>query len=1477
MSSTAARPNATQPGNLAADNPFAAILHTSEEAGTLMKRADEGIERKDWKLAIDSLQRIIELPGDHILTGDNRVYESARRAAQRRLAALPDPGLRAYRLVHDGEAATLFDDARRRHDETLLKDVVNRFTLTTVGGDAALTLADWIMDEGRFAEAAALLDWVRSLQPASEPIRNTLTERTAVASAAAGQKTRALRLLDEVAKTGAASQPATNSRVESIRSWIAAPGRPPAAVEATSWPCNQGNPARTGRMDPMEPGFPPENTWRVPLPVVPPREGLDAIGNFAATHGFWPAAQPVTDGRSLYIKAGPRLVAVDAETFEPLWGSQLHAGEQVLSSASTARVQMFMMASQNTLDEKYAVNPFFIQTYRDTVGSSVALAFGQVLTVEWPGDPPIPPTLWQEDGRANLMEGRFDSGALTPNRVAAYRPADGTLLWSTDTAGGEGGLAGLQFLAVPMPVGPYLLAPCRVQNDLYAVLLNPQNGTLARYIYLCGTGGGGFNSLHACDPCRSGGAVFIPTGRGVLVALDDSELSLRWILRYGDVARKKTSLSWQTPQVVAAGDAVVLAPFDADQLLCIDRETAAVRWTLDRGDAQYIVAADHRFVWLAGPKACAIDLATGQPAWSREIAPPAGRAACIANRLYLPTLNGLVVLDAENGKPLDAPKPPLGDRLGNLLAFDFALYSADALFLRKFPDLTRGYDRALALHKAEPANGASAIRLAMLALLRDKPADALAALESVPASFAESDPVRGRYLSHLRVASILRLAGADSTPPAKARELLEQARRTAITPRDAINTTLTLSEFSARQGRHLDACTEYLSLMLSEAGDEMLAEGEDLERRARDIAGRHLAAALTRLSAADAATFAQRVHDRLTGAAVAHDERTLLWLSESDAVGPAAHQASLALASAAIQSYRFEQAESLLRRVLRNADAPRLQAEAAARLAVIYLQPEDLHQPVSASAMLDRLAGEFAAIPLPATIADTVAADGSASSPPSGTESITASQLANRLRNRVDTTILARHRKMLAPADIGSPRTADFTTHPASKPVLVREDTREPLAGRSLLLTDQNVLEAHDAATGTLLFPVELRLLGELTVESRNERDSFPLEYQRTGANPTTRARAIADGQTLVMTSPVGLHAVGSLTGRRLWSRSFDPPCLPGQDPTASDAWIWTEGEYLVSVDVRGRIEAARVESGNRVLWRRSDPHHHWHWVRAEGQFVATIDGDLERVDLFRLRDGGMIGTCVFAQPADRVSLALFKEVICGPVSEREIAAFELGTPGIQRWRFAMTDPLAQLFKPSPDTLAVADQLGRLAVLDPATGKPRWRTTIETCAGGVSDGVLQGDVLYVCGLQQRARGPRDDPESQRWVVAAVRWSDGQVLWQRGDLPVRSYLNARVLQQAANAIPLASFVPARLVSGQQLPAGRRPDGFGPVTGRIEFTVLDKATGQPLSGNVSLNLNTDVGATAILDVSAMTGQVNVIVGGSHFRINCPPAEK
>ena len=102
--------------------------------------------------------------------------------------------------------------------------------------------------------------------------------------------------------------------------------------------------------------------------------------------------------------------------------------------------------------------------------------------------------------RTDWRGGPLGAGNTQPNYVVAYSPATGEALWTSDTSSGPAALGPVEFMSVPIAVNRLLLAPCRVNADLYVVLLDPATGKIVRHVYLCSTGGGPFDSLYARMP-----------------------------------------------------------------------------------------------------------------------------------------------------------------------------------------------------------------------------------------------------------------------------------------------------------------------------------------------------------------------------------------------------------------------------------------------------------------------------------------------------------------------------------------------------------------------------------------------------------------------------------------------------------------------------------------------------------------------------------------------------------------------------------------------------------------------------------------------------------------------------------------------------------------------------------------------------------------------------------------------------------------
>lgn len=1460
---------------------FAAVLHPSEEATTLLSRAQEGASRQDWKLVVDSYQRIIELPGDHILATNDTKHESARQHAQRQLAALPPDGLRAYRLIYDGEATAIFSRSVEQHDETGLRRLIDRSFLTSKGDDAAVTLADWLIDEGRFLEAGMFLRLVQDVYPDSDLPAWAVPVRLAVCLAGMSRMDQAKTLLDETEAKQAADSSEAAARVIQVREYLGRTSQPSAPEPSFGWPMAYGRSSRDGNMSPVEPTFISHLPWNVSLPVPQPKSGIGAMEDYAAARQLLPAAEVTTNGRIIVAKSGANLLGLDRDTFDPLWTTRNEDEDADLidldSPGTFGMGQVWPGAVERSLDERFAADPQMRRLYYDSVGNQVCLAAGLAVTVEWPGEPPD--TLAARTNRGTRRQSMPMAGTVQshPNFVVAYSTQDGRRVWTSDTTAGPNALGPVEFLSAPIVVENQLLVPCRVNDDIYAVLLDPETGKISRHIYLCGTGGAPFDSLYSCMPCAADGIVFVPTGRGVLVAIDTASWSIRWATRYDQLNNPVNEITWMPTPAIAVADVVLLAPPDADELLCFDRASGNIRWHTPRNKAMYVLAAGDGLAWTVGEEAAAIELESGKSAWRTPCGTPGGRGARSGDLLYLPTRSGLKMLNARTGEL--AKETPANVTPGNLLAYEDSLYIVSAFEIHKYPDMKRGYNQALAAHQQNPIDMSLAMRLAWLEFLRGEPDKALTALSQVPEHARTQDEKRYGRLVHLKVLSMLELAALPSSSPDEASNLLQKAQQIAQTSEDIITARLALGEHYARGGvpdGNLKGCVEYATLAFDPTGDEILTEQGDstFERQAGLVASRRLTDLLPKLSAQNTEELMAILQQRLEQAIQTRNTGQLRRISNCNALARLSVQADLALAVWAAKDLAYEQAEACLQRVIRRAESPDLVAEALARLAAIHLQPGELHLPVSGTELARRLEKEFADVQIPASILESEWPVNPAGGKSSG-RLLSGSEMSRALLKRVDDRIRSEHEERIKPISIGSPgNPPEVTNYANARPIVTRGQRSEALADRMLLFVEDRTVEARRVDDGQLLWPAELRLLGEMSVESRTTADGNRLSLPRMG--PSEPARGLVEGQTLIVNTRFGVHAVGLLTGRRLWSRRFDPPAKSDQSPAGSDAYVWVHDGFVISVDNYSRLEVARFESGADILWRRRMLDRRWQTVRAVGDFLVVGDARLQQVDVFRISDGTHLGVCEFAQqpePDRAVNVAVLADAICGPVSPRTVAAMELNTPGVERWRIDMDSELSQIFKPSEDTLAVADRSGRVKLIDPASGKVTMDVRIPVCAKGVVDGRIEAGVLYVYGLEKRFEPSRGSTERQQWSLAAVRVNNGEILWSKGELGPQLCLTTEALAASPNAIPIVAYRPA---SGE----ARMDYGNGPVTiatsrrAAVELMVLDKATGAKIGDTANLEVEATDGAAILLDLQVWPNRVTAFVGTNYLEFNLLP---
>jgi outer membrane protein assembly factor BamB len=129
--------------------------------GKAIEAAIDYIEDKDWPVAIERLQKLVEIDEDVFVRlrrknedgKDIFVWVSAKQEADRLIGSLPSDGLDFYKAKHGAQAADLLKKAKTNGDPALLAQVVKRFAHTDAGGEAVKLLADYHLDRGNYPGA----------------------------------------------------------------------------------------------------------------------------------------------------------------------------------------------------------------------------------------------------------------------------------------------------------------------------------------------------------------------------------------------------------------------------------------------------------------------------------------------------------------------------------------------------------------------------------------------------------------------------------------------------------------------------------------------------------------------------------------------------------------------------------------------------------------------------------------------------------------------------------------------------------------------------------------------------------------------------------------------------------------------------------------------------------------------------------------------------------------------------------------------------------------------------------------------------------------------------------------------------------------------------------------------------------------------------------------------------------------------------
>jgi hypothetical protein len=426
--------------------PSGAMLETSADADSLLSRAREYIDADQYREALLLLQHVTDNFGNLLTTADGLLYVPARQMVEQTLRDLPADGLDEYRLTADGEARGLLKGkpAERVRDVQVLRQVAERYFISSVGDDAAMALAGHLLDQGKHHAARRWLVKVAQDHPDPSVDPAVLQTRLLAASVGMGDTRGASRALNNLQ-----AMPSIEAdRLAMLKQYVESVD--PQRNEATQdWPMAYGGPTRNHVMPAM--GDAGLHFRDRPSPVIDldlwvvawsDRMRIDRNTLTSAETGYYGAQYPTTrpmlikrwiergwqptgratisDGIAVY-KIGETITAIDTRTGTQLWRQ---TGEGRVPQPS----HLNRYYHQQRAATPYPVGLEEMVLFGDRVGRAMSIIDGVVYHVT-----DSSPVIGLRNRRVRIINGQ----RVTSNGGSALQAIElktGKVLWEAEIA-----------------------------------------------------------------------------------------------------------------------------------------------------------------------------------------------------------------------------------------------------------------------------------------------------------------------------------------------------------------------------------------------------------------------------------------------------------------------------------------------------------------------------------------------------------------------------------------------------------------------------------------------------------------------------------------------------------------------------------------------------------------------------------------------------------------------------------------------------------------------------------------------------------------------------------------------------------------------------------------------------------------------------------------------------------------------------------
>jgi len=1339
------------------------LMETSAPVSNLMQRAEDAIVREDWKLAIDSLQRLIDAPDGSLVALDQgnpdtaTIYQSASRYAASRMAHLPPEGLAAYRLLYDGKAKRLYEQAVALHQADGLWTIAHRYVGTQHGGDALETLASWALDDDRPELALRLLHDLRTLVRVQEQD----TERIAVMASAAQAMIGALdRAYDTMTPYIPAVTKQTSDRTwHQIVVYAASHGAKNryAVDESTyeSWPVAHGRLVGNGRLPSVSPEITSAAAWRYELDERDYRSSVDFNSKSGRERLAFPFYRFAIDGSRIFLRTRRGCVALDADDLSWLWSSR---SEKKRFTGGVGSVSV-------------PVDYQLKRTY-ENVSGAISVGENHVYTVEQAlfkltgiGAAKVPARV----GPRAFLDRKNLGGA---SRLVARDIATGDISWAR---GGNDDLLDplndVRFRAAPLVVDGEVWVPYERQHELFLGVLDSATGEDIAHLFLCSSPLSKRLVTVGLTPAYQGGVLYVGSGFGVFYAIDVARHDVIWAHRLNvphNVGR--ADLSWETGSPVVARGLVIFPSLVDGALYAFDVLDGTKVWSKVVDRAAFIIAGDAKHVWLAGQTVTCLTTDTGDVVWKRELPfTQTGRAALVGDTLLIPAMKSVLAIDAYTGElvkadTLAAKQHPLGD----VVSYRSSLYSVDPSFVRRFPDLSDMYPAAKYRLLDHPDEVKTRLQLARLEILRGAPETAISLLESEDKRF---EGVNQQMRTRTLVDAWLLMASEGKGEPGEMARVLDNAEQQATTNAQKVRVALAKSRWQQAGADVVGAAQTIWRTAVSLPDDKKVELGGLAKGAAPLVLRRELFGVVGSMDAAAKGEFEQDANTQLSQLVSQHPmaegwsasyARSLRAISELGAPPVTSQRALLESGKRNMLRGRLELAEHDL------VDCAGMDASSGlARSAILYLiklHTHVLHSPARAvepwvSALMKSSPNE--AVPSSFEWFDML-----------GPKPATSSTLSAWL---VQNGVIVS--KTLAGIKvITQNQTAKHDNHSW---IFVPESSAGSTAIRRvyrlghqrgdaspvgfmpvIVFVREDRLAALHPKTGEVLWQADMRFPEVFPTSSLFSRVNL-----RTRSNVRWPKRSfVVDGQVVVVVGREGLSGIGLLTGKRLWVRSFDLYSNVTK-PEMRDSAIAAQGGVIAALTEGGRLSLMRSGDGSTV-WERDMYGETVGHIWLTPTRVITADARMQRVHIIDREDGRLVRQALYEQPDDHgdlVSLVIIGEHLYGPTHNARVDGL-LGVDlisGDDVWERELDRPLVQLYGLNEHTLGVGLLGGGGYMIDTAKGYESTSFFFEHITRMVDLHLVDQSLVAVYAERKNRR--------QAIGMKAIDVATGEPRWSRHDL------------------------------------------------------------------------------------------------------------